>query len=126
MEKLIGTWRLIKEEAWGADGTPRAPLLGAMPTGLAMFNAEGRMMAVLSDGSAAAPGKRLYVSYCGAYTFDGKQLVTQVDRASEDRLLAEPQVRDARFADGILTLRPPARLVDGVMVTRSLHWERLG
>lgn len=125
METLIGTWRLIKEEAWGVDGAPRPPFFGAMPTGLASFNAEGRMMAVLSDGSAAAPGARRYVSYCGAFTFDGKQLVTQVDGASEDRLLAEPQVRSASFADGILTLRPPVRVVDGEAITRALHWEKL-
>ena len=125
MQTLIGTWRLIKEEAWAADGTKRPPFFGATPTGLAMFNNQGRMMAVLSDGSAAAPGPRRYASYCGNYTFDGKQLVTQVDRASEDRLLAEPQVRDASFADGILTLRPPPRVVDGVAVTRALHWEKL-
>lgn len=125
MDTIIGTWRLIKEEAWGADGRAHPSFFGAMPTGLAMFNAEGRMMAVLSDGSASAPGARRYVSYCGAYTFDGKQLVTQVDGATEDRLRAEPQMRDAAFADGILTLRPPARLIDGVAVTRALHWEKL-
>lgn len=126
METLIGTWRLIREEAWAADGTPRLPFFGVAPTGLAMFNDQGRMMAVLSDGSATAPGLRRYVSYCGAYIFDGKQLVTQVDRATEDRLLAEPQVREASFADGVLTLRPPARMVDGVAITRALHWERIG
>ena len=125
MESLVGTWRLLREEAWDSNGNKRAPLLGARPMGLATFNDEGRMMAVLSDGSATAPGKRAYISYCGAYTFDGKRLVTEVDGATEARFWEAAQVRDASFADGVLTLRPPPRVFDGVELTRALHWEKI-
>jgi hypothetical protein len=126
MESLVGTWRLVGEEAWDSAGERRAPLMGARPMGLATFNAEGRMMAVLSDGSAETAGKRAYVSYCGAYTFDGARLVTQVDGASEARFWEAAQVREASFADGILTLRPPPRVFDGVELRRALHWEKIG
>src|SRR6202022_4186547 len=104
MDNIIGTWRLVREEALDPTGKPMPGLLRTAPIGLAMFNAEGRMMAVLSDGSATAPGAR-YVSYCGAYTFDGKRWVTAVDGASEPWFFEAAQVREASFADGLMTLR---------------------
>jgi hypothetical protein len=124
MENIIGTWRLVREEALDPTGNPVPGLMRTVPMGLAMFNAEGRMMAVLSDGSATAPRPR-YVSYCGAYTFDGKRLVTAVDGASEPWFLEAAQVREASFADGLMTLRPPPRIVDGVDVRFALTWERI-
>ena len=67
-----------------------------MGMGLLAFTADGRMMAMLSDGRPGPiDGARAFVSYCGDYTFDGARLVTQVDGASDPVFFSEPQVREA-------------------------------
>lgn len=124
MKSIIGTWRLIAESAWDETGAPCPPVFGPEPFGLASFNAAGRMMAVLSDGRAGPP-PRAYVSYAGAYVFDGARLVTEVDGASEPRFFETAQVREARFEDGRMILRPPSRRIGAHDVTRELSWERI-
>ena len=66
------------------------------------------MMAVVCDGRREIPdgGKRDYSSYCGNYTFDGKQLITRVDAASDPARIGSDQVRDVRFEQGLMVLRP--------------------
>ena len=47
--------------------------MGRLPMGLVVFQADGRMMAVLCDGrTELPPGEpRQFMSYAGNYTFDG-------------------------------------------------------
>lgn len=124
MKSILGTWRLVAERAWDETGAAHPPAFGPEPFGLASFNAAGRMMAVLSDGRAGPP-PRAYVSYAGAYSFDGARLVTEVDGASEPRFLAAAQVREARFEGERLVLRPPPRRIGAREVSRELTWERI-
>jgi hypothetical protein len=83
------------------------------------------MIAALSDGRPGVDGARAYISYCGRYRFDGMQLVTEVDGASDPRLAEAPQVRAVRFEEGRLVLRPigGVRAIEGVV--RELVWERI-
>jgi hypothetical protein len=92
-----------------------------------MLGADGRMMAVTCDGRREIPndGKREYGSYCGNYTFDGKQLITRVDAASDPSRIGSDQVRDARFEDGLMVLRPPPRTYGGSIEQRELYWEKI-
>ncbi len=127
MDRIVGTWRLVAETATDAAGQAHPGLFGPMAIGLGMFTAEGRMMAVLTDGRPGpVEGARKHVSYCGDYTFDGARLVTVVDGASDSRLLLEPQVRDARFEGGRMILRPPVGFRAAAGVVRELIWERAG
>lgn len=125
MESIIGVWRLIAETATDAAGNSRPPYYGPKPLAIATFTADGRMIAALSDGRPGSDGPRAHISYCGSYTFDGRQLVTEVDGASDPRMREAPQVRAARFEDGRLVLRPigGVRLVEGAV--RELIWERI-
>ncbi len=127
MESIIGTWRLLSEQAWDETGAVHPPVFGPTPIGLATFTATHRMMAVLSDARAdPIDGKRAYVSYSGTYSFDGARLVTEVDGATEARFFEAAQVRDARFEAGRMILRPPVRRIGAQEVTRELAWERIG
>ncbi len=126
MNSLVGVWRLVAENAFGAGGAPRPGLYGLMGMGLFTFTPDGRMMAALSDGRPGPiDGRRAFVSYCGDYTFDGARLVTNVDGASDPIFLSEPQIRDASLEGNRLTLRPPVGFRGPSDLVRELVWERI-
>jgi hypothetical protein len=127
MPSVIGTWRLVRAVARDADGRELPPPYGGFGMGRVALAADGRMMAVLCDSRRELPAgtKREYGSYCGNYTFDGKQLTTRVDAASDPSRIGSDQVRDVRFEDGLMVLRPPLRAYGGSMQQRELHWERI-
>ena len=70
--------------------------------GLVVFQADGRMMAVLCDGRRGAAGgePRQFMSYAGNYTFDGTTLSTRVDASSDASRVGGDQVRSVRFENG--------------------------
>lgn len=125
---VIGTWELVRTEAADPDGQPLPPPYGG-ETAMArvVLNADGRMMAVLIDGNPQLPGgtEREYNSYCGAFTFDGKQLITRVDAASDPSRMGTDQVRDVYFEDDLMVLCPPPRAKYGTIEHRRLYWRKL-
>ena len=94
--------------------------------GLVAFTADGRMMSVVCDGRLELPAgtSREYSSYCGNYTFDGTQLVTRVDAASDPSRIGSDQVRGVRFENDRLILSPPPRRRAGGEEYREITWER--
>jgi Lipocalin-like domain len=68
---------------------------------------------------------REYSSYCGNYTFDGVQLVTRVDGASDPSRLGSDQVRGVRFEGERMVLIPPPRRTDESEEHREITWERI-
>ena len=54
MRSIVGTWTLISETAADSASEPGALLYGGAPVGRATFTAEGRVVAVLTDGPLAA------------------------------------------------------------------------
>ncbi len=128
MTSIIGTWRLVRGTATGADGKAMIPPYGGEKgMGRVTFNSDGRMMAVLCDGRPVLPAgeTREYASYCGNYTFDGKQLVTRVDAASNLERFGADQVRDVRFEGAYMVLRPPLTPYRGSLAQRELWWEKI-
>jgi hypothetical protein len=85
------------------------------------------MMAVTCDGRTTLPAgeTRDYSSYCGNYTYDGRQLITRVDAASDPARIGSDQVRDVRFEGGFMVLRPPQRPYGGKVEQRELYWEKI-
>jgi hypothetical protein len=124
---IVGTWRLIAATARDAAGNPLPVPFGPQGMGRVVFNADGRMMAVLCDGRPQLPAgtARDYSSYCGNYTFDGRTLVTRVDAASDPARIGSDQVRDVRFDGEHMILRPPPRAGAGGPEQRELTWERI-
>ena len=127
MQSVVGTWRLVRAVSRDGDGNELPLPYGGHGTGRVMLGADGRMMAVTCDGRREIPdgGRREYSSYCGNYTFNGTQLITRVDAASDLGRLGSDQVRDVRFEDGLMVLRPPARSYGGGMEQRELCWEKI-
>lgn len=127
MTDVVGTWRLVRTAAYGEDGSERPPPYGGHGMGVVVLGADGRMAAVLCDARPALPDgtPREYNSYCGNYSFDGRRLVTRVDAASDPARMGSDQVREVRFEDGLMVLRPPDRPYDGGMERRELYWKRV-
>jgi hypothetical protein len=127
MTSVLGTWRLVRAVSRDASGNELPLPYGGHGTGRVMLGADGRMMAVTCDGRKELPAgsKREYSSYCGNYTFDGKQLITRVDASSDPSRLGSDQVRDVRFEDGFMVLRPPTRSYGGAVEQRELYWEKI-
>jgi hypothetical protein len=127
MTSVHGTWRLMRAVARDADGNELPAPYGGHGMGRVMLGSDGRMMAVLCDGRRDIPGdaKREYGSYCGNYTFDGKQLITRVDAASDPTRIGSDQVRDVRFEGSLMVLRPPPRTYGGALEQRELFWEKI-
>ena len=128
MIEIVGTWALVRATATAADGRVLAPPFGGETAmGRVTFNADGRMMAVLCDGRPSLPGgaKRGYTSYCGNYTFNGRQLVTRVDAYSDPARMGTDQVRDVSFEGKLMVLRPPLKAYAQEPEQRTLWWERV-
>jgi hypothetical protein len=126
--RIVGTWRLKSTVGRDDAGTVLAPPYGPEAMGLVVFEAGGRMMAVLCDGrpALAAGEPRQFMSYAGNYTFDGATLSTRVDASSEAARVGGDQTRTVRFEGGLMVLAPPRRLYAGVMQHQELAWERIG
>jgi Lipocalin-like domain len=128
MNNIIGTWRLVRAEAFDANGKPQPAPYGGAPLGRVMFTSTGRMMAMTGDGrrEANADQVREYNTYAGAYTFDGKRLVTRVDSCSNPAYMGTEQVREVSHEGGLMVLRPPVRAYVGrALEQRVLYWERI-
>lgn len=129
MNTITGTWQLIHTECIGHDGSSLAPPYGGAANcmGLLSMSAAGRMVCVLCDSRVDMPQglSREYNSYCGAYQFDGKQLVTRVDASSNPDWIGTDQIRDVSFEDEILVLRPVTGSGPASNGQRILHWIRL-
>jgi hypothetical protein len=127
MPDIVGTWRLVADVARDAAGNALPAPFGPLAMGRVVFNADGRMMAVLCDGrrELAAGVARDYSSYCGNYTFDGSTLVTRVDAASDPTRIGTDQVRDVHFEGERMVLRPPPRQGAGGPEQREIIWERI-
>lgn len=129
MKNVTGTWALVKATTVAPDGMrSTTPFGGEKAMGRVVLDADGRMMAVIVDGRPSVPGgqQREYSSYCGNYTFDGKQLITRVDAASDPARIGTDQVRDVRFEGDLMVLRPPLRSYMGKPAEqRELYWRKI-
>ena len=98
MHNLTGTmWRVVSARSFDKEGHERLPF-GPHPIGFAIFEAV-RMLVAIGDGSALLPANgppRRFVSYTGAYRFDGVELVTSLDDASRPGHMVQ-QVRHLHF-----------------------------
>ena len=126
--RIVGTWRMKSTMGLDDAGNVLEPPYGPAAMGLVVFQADGRMMAVLCDGrpSLAAGETRQFMSYAGNYTFDGTTLSTRVDASSDPSRVGGDQVRTVRFEkNGAMVLAPPRRLYAGAMQHQELTWERV-
>ena len=128
MTSIVGTWCLVRAEAFDADGKPQPAPYGGAPVGRVMLTSSGRMMAMTGDGRPTVPAGQIreYNTYAGNYTFDGKRLITRVDSCSNPAYMGSEQVREVSQEGGLMVLRPPVRAQFGRQPEqRVLYWQRI-
>ena len=135
---FVGSWQLIDYVTQLADGTRIEPL-GGDPYGLGTYTADGWMSAHLMRRDRASLGGARpaldqlaldllvataagYIGYAGRYTIDADagRVIHHVETAFLPDWVGTDMIREYRFEDDILTLRPPA--VGGM--PSVLRWRR--
>ena len=126
MDSIEGTWRWVGAMVRDDVGNPRPLPYEGQVMGRIVIGG-GRMAVMMIDWRHEVPGdqKRVYSGYTGAYTYDGKQLVTTVDAAPDPSRIGTQQPRGVRFKNGLMILIPPPRMVDGVTEHREIAWEKV-
>lgn len=127
-EHIFGTWKLVEGTTEDKAGNPLPPPYGGKSAmALLSLRRDGRMVSVLCDSRDKIPAdeQREYTSYCGAYTFDGKTLITRVDACSDPARFGTEQVRQVRIVGELLALRPPPREKNGQTEHRELFWQKI-
>jgi Lipocalin-like domain len=127
MPSIVGTWKLVGATARNAAGAALPAPYGPKAMGRVIFAADGRMMSVVCDGRPELPAgtSRDYSSYCGNYRFDGAQLVTRVDAASDSSRIGSDQVRGVRLDGERMILSPPPRGTGTAVEYREIVWQRI-
>ena len=127
MISIVGTWRLVRAEAFDTNGKPQPAPYGGAAIGRVMFTRSGRMMAMTGDGRQTHAGPvPAYNTYAGTYTFNGKRLITRVDCCSNPAYMGTEQVREVGHEGGLMVLRPPLRAYVGrAPEQRVFYWEKI-
>ena len=139
-KSLEGTWRLVSASSATENGLVNKAVFGENPTGFITYTADGRMMAIISDGGrkplsvtdriAATTEERArafstFVAYAGTYTFTSDKVVHHVEAASIQNWVNTDLVRSARFEGDRLILKTPPTARGGVAQSIELVWQRL-
>lgn len=137
--RFIGFWEFSRLDRTDDSGT-ELPVQRTYEDGFIIYTASGHMAVHLvrpgrelfADGrptaEEAGAAMGTYVSYFGPYTIHAEEgfVVHQRPGCWFPGCIGSDARRGYEFGDGTLTLKPPARRIDGVTVQDALTWERIG
>ena len=140
-EQFYGAWKLVSYEFRGESGEVHQPF-GADARGVIMYDASGMMSVqiIRDDRMGFASGdmfdatlEELKSAYEGINSYFGTFTVNEVEKTVTHHVIAaslpsrhgSDQVRGYEFSGNRLTLKAPARLLKGQMMTGVLVWERI-
>jgi hypothetical protein len=139
-DSVVGTWKLVSVKATTKNGDVDNAILGQNPSGLLTYTADGRMMAIISDGGRkplstadriAAPAEEraqaysTFMAYAGRYTYTCDKVVTHVEVASLQNWVNTDQTRFLTMQGDRMFVRNTPQLRAGVVITLESVWERL-
>jgi hypothetical protein len=142
-DKLVGTWKLVSASNVTDKGIVKNEVYGRNPTGFLTYTADGRMMAIITDGGRkllskywrAAPAEEkaqafsTSLSYAGTFTVSGNTVTHHVEASSDQNRVHKDLVRVVvKLEDDRVTLRTTTPLVwdDGVQYAyQELVWSRM-
>jgi len=138
-EALIGTWKLVSATDTTEKGE-KSDAFGSGAVGFLTYTADGRMMAIISNGGRkplsvpdyiAAPAEEraeaftTFSAYAGTYSLESGRVVHHVQVASLQNRVGTDMVRTiVKLQDDQLVLRTPPFLKGGRLVTTELTWQR--
>ena len=142
-ETLVGTWKLVAASNVTDKGVVYEEAYGRNPIGFLTYTADGRMMALLTDGGrkrlskywrGASPEEKAEafstsLAYAGTFTVSGDKVIHHVQASSDPNRVNTDLVRIVVKLEGDrVTLRTTAPSVwdGGVQVAyQELVWDRM-
>jgi hypothetical protein len=142
-EMLVGTWKLVSASNVTDSGIVREEAYGRSPIGFLTYTADGRMMAIVTDGGRKTLSKYWRVapaeekaeafstslSYAGTFTLSGNRVTHHVEASSYSNWVNTDLVRlIVNLQDDRVTLRTTTPFVwdDGVRYAyQELVWDRM-
>lgn len=139
--QLPGTYKLINVSVKYLDTNEVIPdIFGKSPNGYIMYDADGRMMTVITYNGRPKPESiekttdeqrialyKTMQAYGGTYTFDGKTVVHHVDICWDEVRCGTNVARDIERdgADLIYRTHPAPFSANGRLAVTTLRWRRL-
>jgi ketosteroid isomerase-like protein len=136
-DRFVGTWRFVSSEQRNAKGEV-VPIENPWTKGVIMYTPTGQMAGQLErggrqkyaadqpTGEEAQAALATYLAYYGPFTVnEAEGTVTHHREAHLNPGSVRDAVRSYQFSGNRLMLTPPARVVDGEELTRTLTWERI-
>jgi hypothetical protein len=142
-QMLVGTWKLVSVSNVTDKGVVSSEAYGPNPIGFLTYNADGRMMGILtnagrkplSKGWKVAPAEEkaeafsTALAYAGTFTVSGDRVTHHVEAATDPNRVNKDLVRVVvRLEGDRVTLRTvePVAWDDGVRYAyQELVWDRL-
>jgi Lipocalin-like domain len=134
-QRVLGTWQLAAAYIVSQTTGEQRTLYGDAPRGYLMFQASGRMFALLMSGdrqpSQTEVGRaalfQSLMSYSGKFTADGEKLIFSVDIAWDPTWEGTDQIRYYALTPHTLSIRTSPMnhpLFPGEKVVGHLEWTR--
>jgi hypothetical protein len=109
---LIGTWRAIGFQQWGADGREHHPI-GKAPAGFAIFDTAGRFFFQLSrsTGEGASPEAvaHSFMAYFGRFSVSGDTLSLAAEAGNSPDDVGTTHTRTIILDGDTLTIGIPGK-----------------
>ena len=124
-EQLIGTFELVNLETRRADGEV-APVLGASPRGLFIFDAGGNYSVQLMSAEHAGGHGTGYVATWGTYAVDedARTFTLTPEGGLDPSAIGTQIVRQVNFRDEVAVFNTVPEIVDGIETATYITWRR--
>ena len=141
-DALVGTWKLVSATETTKKGEVRAAYGWQNPAGLLTYTADGRMMAITTNGrrkplsvsdNIGAPAEEraeafaTMTDYAGSYTLNGNKVIHHIEVSSMPNAVNTDQVRlIINLKGNSLALRTLTMANAGEQIAyREVVWERI-
>ena len=137
---LVGTWKLVSATDTTDKGEVIHNVYGLNPTGFLTYTADGRMMAIITDGGrkplsvpdrVSAPASEraeafaTSVAYGGRYTLSGDKVIHHVEISALQNSVGTDLMRTIVKVEGKRVTLRAALSKGGLHVAEELVWERI-
>jgi hypothetical protein len=140
VEKMYGTWKLVRFTQRYVGTGETIAVFGQHPSGFLSYSRDGRMNAILvkddrpkvADMAQATPRDKAQLfssmyAYAGTFTVDGDTVTHHVDISWNGNWTGTDQVRNVRLEGDRLFISTNAQSngIDGKVAVAELEWERV-
>jgi hypothetical protein len=138
-DRLLGTWTMVSAVREEIPSGTKTDQFGPDPHGFITYDADGRMMAIITRRKRATPAGgrataeeaetlfRSMMSYAGTYSVEGNVVTHDVDISWNQTFTGSKQKRFFTLEGDRLILSTPESVdpIDGKLSVRRMTWQRV-